>query len=210
MGSGTTLIAARDLERNCVGFDLNQQYMDLANKRMNQLALFSSTKQIAICADARDIPEYLNEETISLIITSPPYANLLNRSRKNKSRRGDMRRNEQFDRVEQYSQDTRDLGTLAEKDYSIAIAEIFQGLLPLLRKKAHCVINIPDMWWNNQRITLHISVINALRSVGYELRNIIIWDRTNIVNKVGIFGWPNNYITMGVTFEYLLDFWRPE
>lgn len=210
VGSGTTLIAARDLERNCVGFDLNQQYMDLANKRMNQLTLFSSTKQIAICADARDIPEYLNEETISLIITSPPYANLLNRSRKNKSRRGDMRRNEQFDRVEQYSQDTRDLGTLAEKDYSIAIAEIFQGLLPLLRKKAHCVINIPDMWWNNQRITLHISVINALRSVGYELRNIIIWDRTNIVNKIGIFGWPNNYITMGVTFEYLLDFWRPE
>jgi len=26
---------------------------------------------------------------------------------------------------------------------------------------------------------------------------------------MGIFGWPSNYITMGVTFEYLLDFWRP-
>jgi DNA modification methylase len=210
VGSGTTLIAARDLERNCIGFDLNDQYIDLANKRLNQLPLFSSTKQIAICADARDIPKYLNEETISLVITSPPYANLLNRSRKNKSRRGDMRRNEQYNRVEQYSQDPRDLGILSEKNYSEAIAEIFQGLLPLMRKKAHCVINIPDMWWKNQRITLHISVIHALRSVGYELRNIIIWDRTNIVNKVGIFGWPNNYITMGVTFEYLLDFWRPE
>ena len=42
-----------------------------------------------------------------------------------------------------------------------------------------------------------------------ELRNIIIWDRTNVVNRIGIFGWPSNYITMGVTFEYLLDFWRP-
>jgi hypothetical protein len=29
------------------------------------------------------------------------------------------------------------------------------------------------------------------------------------VNQIGIFGWPSNYITMGVTFEYLLDFWRP-
>jgi hypothetical protein len=48
-----------------------------------------------------------------------------------------------------------------------------------------------------------------LRSVGYELRNTIIWDRTNIVNNIGIFGWPSNYITMGTTFEYLLDFWRP-
>jgi len=52
-------------------------------------------------------------------------------------------------------------------------------------------------------------VIEALRSVGYELRNTIIWDRNNLVNNIGIFGWPSNYITMGTTFEYLLDFWRP-
>ena len=54
-----------------------------------------------------------------------------------------------------------------------------------------------------------MSVVDALREVGYELRNIVIWDRTNIVNRIGIFGWPSNYITMGTTFEYLLDFWKP-
>jgi hypothetical protein len=48
-----------------------------------------------------------------------------------------------------------------------------------------------------------------MHDVGYELRNIIIWDRRNLVNRVGIFGWPNNYITFGTTFEYILDFWRP-
>ncbi|MBM3189586.1 MAG: site-specific DNA-methyltransferase [Deltaproteobacteria bacterium] len=208
-GSGSTLIAARDLQRNGIGFDLSPAYVALSGERLNQLNLFSTTRQIAICDDARNIPNYLRPETVSLIVTSPPYANLLNRKRKNKSRRGDMRRNHQYDRIEQYSQDPRDLGTLAVEEYEVAMAEVFQGLLPLLRRRAHCVINIPDMWWQNQRITLHISVINSLTRVGYELRNIIIWDRTNIVNKVGIFGWPNNYITMGVTFEYLLDFWRP-
>lgn len=35
------------------------------------------------------------------IITSPSYSNLLNRKRKNKSRRGDLRKNEQYDRIEQ-------------------------------------------------------------------------------------------------------------
>ena len=64
------------------------------------------------------------------------------------------------------------------------------------------------MWWENERITIHLSVIEALRRVGYEFRNTIIWDRTNIVNRVGIFGWPSNYITMGTTFEYILDFRR--
>ena len=52
-------------------------------------------------------------------------------------------------------------------------------------------------------------VARMLRKRGYELRNTIIWDRTNIVNQIGIFGWPSNYITMGTTFEYLLHFWKP-
>jgi hypothetical protein len=48
-----------------------------------------------------------------------------------------------------------------------------------------------------------------MQEAGYELRNIIVWDRRDLVNQVGIFGWPNNYITLGTTFEYILDFWRP-
>jgi DNA modification methylase len=95
------------------------------------------------------------------------------------------------------------------EDYAAAMGDIFQSLLPCLRPKAHCVINVPDMWWENKRVTIHIALVEELRKRGYELRNIIIWDRTNVVNQIGIFGWPSNYITMGVTFEYLLDFWRP-
>jgi len=210
VGSGTTLVAARDLDRNAIGFDLNAEYIQLCEERLAQMTLFSETKQLAVCDDARNISEYLEPETVSLIFTSPPYANLLNRMRLNKSRRGDLRENEQYLKVEQYSQDPRDLGTLELAEYAQAMREIFKKLLPLLRPKAHCVINVPDMWWDDQRITIHIAVVEALREVGYELRNIIIWDRTNIVNRAGIFGWPSNYITMGTTFEYLLDFWRPE
>ncbi len=209
VGSGTTLLAARDLNRNAVGFDLNQKYVDLCRSRLNELQLFSETQELAFSDDARNIPEYLEKETLSLIFTSPPYANLLNRKRKNKSRRGTERKNGQYLKVEQYSQDTRDLGILELEDYANEMGSIFERLLPLLRPKAHCVINVPDMWWEDERITIHIALVEALRRAGYELRNTIIWDRTNIVNRVGIFGWPSNYITMGVTFEYLLDFWKP-
>jgi len=207
VGSGTTLVAAKDIKRNAVGFDLQQKYVDLCEQRLAQASLFDDVKQIAIQDDARYISHYFEPETISLMFTSPPYANLLNRERKNKSRR--FRNNEQLGKVEQYSQDPRDLGTMPLEEYTNAMGDIFESLLPLLRPKAHCVINVPDMWWENKRITIHVSLIEELRKRGYELRNIIIWDRTNIVNRVGIFGWPSNYITMGVTFEYLLDFWRP-
>src|SRR3972149_3059272 len=206
-GSGTTLVAAQDLNRNAVGFDLQGEYIDLCKKRLATNQLFNNAQQLAIQDDARNISKYFEPETVSLIWTSPPYANLLNRARKNKSRRD--RKNEQLGKVEQYSQDERDLGTMALEKYTEAMGDIYGNMLPLLKPKGHCVINVPDMWWENKRITIHVSLIEELRKRGYELRNVIIWDRTNIVNKVGIFGWPSNYITMGVTFEYLLDFWRP-
>lgn len=209
VGSGTTLVAARDAGRNAIGFDINEKYVAICKSRLGQLDMLSQSKQMAIVDDARNISKYLELETVSLVVTSPPYANLLNRRRKNKSRRGDMRKNHQYLKIEQYSQNPQDLGTLSLKEFSQAVGEIFAGVLPLLKPKAHCVVNVPDMWWEDKRITIHISVAEALRKVGYELRNIIIWDRTNIVNRIGIFGWPSNYITMGTTFEYLLDFWRP-
>lgn len=207
VGSGTTLVAAQGLNRNAAGFDLQEKYVELCRGRLSTSHLFNKSQQLVIQDDAKNISKYFEPETVNLIWTSPPYANLLNRERKNKSRRD--RKNDQLGKVEQYSQDERDLGTMALEEYTKVMGDIYEGLLPMLKPKAHCVINVPDMWWENRRITLHVSLIEELRKRGYELRNIIIWDRTNIVNKVGIFGWPSNYITMGVTFEYLLDFWRP-
>jgi len=99
------------------------------------------------------------------------------------------------------------------KKYSQVLAEIYKGILPLLKPKAHSIINVTDLWWKERRygrrIPVHTYVIEEMQKVGYELRNIIIWDRRNLVNKVGIFGWPSNYITLGTTFEYILDFWKP-
>lgn len=207
VGSGTTLVAAQDSNRNAVGFDLLPKYVDLCGLRLSENHMFNNSEQIAIQDDARNIYKYFDEETISLIWTSPPYANLLNRKRQNKSRRD--RINDQLNKIEQYSQDDRDLGTYDLEKYTESMGDIYESLLPLLKEKAHCVINVPDFWWENQRVTIHVSIIQELRKRGYELRNTIIWDRTNIVNNIGIFGWPSNYITMGTTFEYLLDFWKP-
>ncbi len=208
VGSGTSLIAAQDLNRNALGFDLQENYIELCEKRLISNNLFNKSQQIAVHDDAINIAKYLEPKSVSLIWTSPPYSNLLNRQRKNKSRRD--RNNDQLNKVEQYSQNPRDLGTMSLESYTLNMGDIFEQLIVLLKPKGHCVINVPDMWWENKRITIHLAIIEEFRKRGYELRNTIIWDRTNIVNKIGIFGWPSNYITMGTTFEYLLDFWRPE
>ena len=209
VGSGTTLLAAQDLNRNAIGFDLKQEYVDLANSRVATPPEGCTCKQVAVCDDARNIVNRIAPHTVKLAFMSPPYANILNRERKNKSRRGDLRENEQFGKVEQYSQDPFDLGTLSADDFEKAISEIFSNMMPVFEEKAHILINITDAWIDGKRVPLHINIVNAMRAAGYEFRNTIIWDRRNLVNKIGIFGWPSSYITMGTTFEYILDFTIP-
>ncbi len=210
VGIGTTLLAAQDLNRNAVGFDLKKEYIETAKSRLSQARLLNNTQQIAICDDARNIPKYLREETVTLAITSPPYSKFLDKPRLNKSMRGDLRNNKHYLTVQQYSQDPNDVGTLEPIAFSRALGEIYRGILPLLKPRAHCVININDLWWENKRYPTHAYIIEALTGAGYELRNVLIWDRRNLVNRPGIFGWPNNYIKLGTTFEYILDFWKPE
>jgi DNA modification methylase len=215
-GAGTTLLAAKDNERNAIGFDLNQKYIELSTSRLAQSSLVSETKQMALCDDARNIQSYIEPETVKLIFTSPPYANLLNRKRTNKSWRADTRKNIRHLVVDQYSQDPRDLGTLDIEGYTRELTQIYKELYPLLKIGGHNVINVTDMWWSEdrpgagRRVPIHIYVYKALTDAGFELKNTIIWNRLNIVNKIGIFGYPSNYITMGTTFEYILDFWKPK
>jgi DNA modification methylase len=209
VGIGTTLVAAQDLGRNAVGFDLKKEYIEISKKRLSQSRLIHEAKQIAILDDALDIPEYFEDETISLCITSPPYANMLNRPRLNKSIRGNLRQNKHYMTTQQYSNDPRDLGTMNHEEYATALMEIYAGIFHLMKPKAHCIININDVWSKNRRYLTHTYVIDALTKAGFEFRNTFIWDKRDLVNKVGIFGWPNNFISLGATMEFILDFWRP-
>ena len=208
-GIGTTLLAAQDLNRNAIGFDLKQEYIDITYSRLSRGNLINKYQQIAIKEDARNISQYLKENTVSLIVTSPPYSRFLDKPRLNKSMRGDLRNNKHYLTVQQYSQDDRDIGTLDTNEFVKELGVIFGNLLPFLKKRAHCVIDINDLWWENRRYPTHALIIEELNKIGYDLRNVIIWDRRPLVNRVGIFGWPNNFIKLGTTFEYILDFWKP-
>src|SRR5262245_7519243 len=86
VGSGTTLVAARDAGRNAIGFDLQKKYVALAEKRLAGSDA-NGAHQRAVRADAREIAAHVAPDSVKLIFTSPPYANLLNRPRANKSRR---------------------------------------------------------------------------------------------------------------------------
>ena len=207
-GIGTTLVAAKDTQRNAIGFDLKSEYVEYANKRLSQNTLFGDTKQLMINDNSLNIRKYVDDETVSLSVTSPPYANMLNRPRLNKSIRGDKRENKHYLKVQQYSANKDDLGTMNHEDFSEALTAIYREIYHVMRPRAHVVVNINDVWENDRRYVTHEFVIDALVKAGFEFRNTIIWDKRNLVNNVGIFGWPSNFITLGTTMEFILDFWK--
>ncbi|HEX9429891.1 MAG TPA: DNA methyltransferase [Candidatus Bathyarchaeia archaeon] len=209
VGIGSTLVAAQDLGRNAVGFDLQDKYADIAVSRLSQSRLYPVTRQVAIVDDALNAVEYLEEETVALSVTSPPYPHFLTHKRRNKSIRGDLRTNKNYLKVQQYSDHPDDLGHMDHEAYGKRLTEIYRGLLPLHRSGAHCVVNINDLWEDDRRYTTHAVVIDALTHAGFEFRNTFIWDKRPLVNRVGIYGWPSNFISLGTTMEFILDFRKP-
>ena len=55
VGSGTTLVAADDMNRNAAGFDLKEEYIELCGERLASQSLFNGTALLAIHDDTRNI-----------------------------------------------------------------------------------------------------------------------------------------------------------
>jgi len=74
VGGGTTLIEARLLNRNAIGYDVNQNAVNITSERLH-FEIESNTKQVAKLGNARKLPE--NDNSVDLIVTHPPYANIV-------------------------------------------------------------------------------------------------------------------------------------
>jgi DNA modification methylase len=74
VGGGTTLIEARLLNRNAIGYDVNQTAVKITSERIN-FEIKGITKQVAKLGNAQELPE--KDDSVDLIVVHPPYANIV-------------------------------------------------------------------------------------------------------------------------------------
>jgi DNA modification methylase len=75
VGSGTTLIEARLLNRNAIGYNINQRAIDITKERL-AFPMDIQSSQVVCIGDVRNLHE-LADNSLDLIITHPPYANII-------------------------------------------------------------------------------------------------------------------------------------
>lgn len=80
VGVGSTLKAAAIERRKGIGIELNKKYADLARTRLKiELPGNSGQDQQVIRGDARKVIPTLPASSVKLVVTSPPYWNILHK-----------------------------------------------------------------------------------------------------------------------------------
>lgn len=80
VGSGTSLIESKLLNRNAIGIDINPNAVKISEKALNFNVHQKTTKQIVRLGDARNLL-YLIDSSIDFIIFHPPYFNIIKYSK---------------------------------------------------------------------------------------------------------------------------------
>ena len=197
VGAGTTIVEALSQGKFGIGVDVYGAFLEKSETRLNQTNLFNNkTSSYRLIHDsAINLRKYLDDDSVDIIITSPPYWDILNQKRTADGKE-----------IKTYGNNQEDLGTI--KEYSVfltALSKIFGEISLILKKDKYCIINVMDVRKGPVLYTIHSDLTNFLANYGYELDDLIIWDRSHEYNNLRPLGYPTVF-RINRIHEYLLVF----
>ncbi|MBN2155910.1 MAG: site-specific DNA-methyltransferase [Candidatus Lokiarchaeota archaeon] len=202
MGIGSVLKSAQDLERNCWGIELNQKYQEFAH---NRLTANNSLVLEVTHGDARNaVPlwETRNFPTMDFVITSPPYWDMLGKSRGGVMSTSKQRVENGLD--ETYSDDPNDLGNISDVDiYLDQLYEIFANLKKILSPNAYLLVVMQNIRKKDGEMEPIAWNFAKKMKKSYSLRQEFIWCQDQ--KFMGIWGYPKIYVS-NVHHHYCLVF----
>lgn len=166
VGSGTTIIAANNIGRSCIGIDLNEEYKDLYLNRSKGLDILPSSQYIV--GDSNIVLDNLDAE-VDYIVTSPPYHNILrNKSKGTRNNNGKNYRMSARDGVEYYSENPNDLGNFEKyADFLGAFKEIMTKAYSKLKNKKYATIIISDFTIDKKEVCVQADIVRLMQEIGF-------------------------------------------
>jgi len=159
-GSGTTLVECRLTGRNAIGLDINPEIVKIARKAMHfkRPPDVPKAKYSLRVGDARKL-KGIKDESIDLIITHPPYVDIIKYS--NGKIEGDLSNIHNIDKF------CNEIEKVAKECYRV------------LKKDKYCAILIGDTRRKKMYIPLAYKVMERFLKVGFSLKEDIIKQQHN-------------------------------
>ncbi len=189
-GSGTTLIEAKLLNRHGIGIDINLGSVMIAIDRLkfnnNDNTLVD---QEIFHGDARFLDK-IEDNSIDLIMTHPPYANIISYSEEN------------------IIED--DLSSIKSiNQYYEEMDKVIKEIYRVLKNGKYCAILIGDSRKNGHHIPLSFKIMNLFLKEGFILKEDIIkiQHNTKTWNYWSKMSIKNNFLLLA--YEHLFLFEKP-
>ncbi|NHJ00823.1 MAG: site-specific DNA-methyltransferase [Candidatus Heimdallarchaeota archaeon] len=194
LGTGSTMVACDQCQREGVGIELYEKYVDTAKSR---------TSAEIYQGDAREIIYELihKGEKFSLCITSPPYWRILT---KRKDYNQKARKKKGLDL--QYGKNPKDLGLISEREnFLCELVQIFFQIKELLVDKGHLIIFVQNVREKGELFPLAFELALRLRSE-FKFLGEKIWLQNQKVLRP--YGMPYSFVP-NIHHHYCLIFQKP-
>ena len=188
MGIGSTVLAAMNQGMAPLGFDLSEDFCDITTRRVEDFKLTGDSKIHVIQPkifnkDSRELSKSIDANSVDLVVTSPPYWDILN-----------MKRTADGKIIRNYSDDISDLGNIADYDAFLAdLKVVFTEVHEVLKPGARCISVVMDIRKKDKFFPLHEDQTRIMKEIGFELDEYVIWDRQRDYNNMKTLGYPYVY-----------------
>lgn len=207
LGIGTTIIAAHGLNRHAVGIELNSKFSEIANNWLNDVKnLFSNDKHYKIINDdCRNMLKHLKKEKIQLTVTSPPYADFIRKSIKDRktTHKKSIITFENNSTVKPYSDLNLDFGNLSYKEFLNEIKRTLADNLEVTKPGGYSCWVVKDYRDTKNKIPyipFHSDLASVGQDVGWLFHDLIIWDQTG-QRRLVLLGYPSVfYVNQNCSF----------
>ena len=199
-GVGSTVIAAEALGKVGVGLDLSPEFIQTARTRPRPMATNGAPvgeRQLHV-ADAMSVLDYVDPGTVDMVVTSPPYWDILLRDR-----------TADYKETRHYGEAERDLGRIPDyEEFLDSLASVFERVFTALKPGAYCCVVVMDLRKKNRFYPFHSDLARKLEGVGFLFDDIIIWLRGHEYNNLRPLGHPSVF-RVNKVHEYITIFQKP-
>lgn len=213
LGTGTTLLAAKELGRRGIGIELVEKFVKLARNLLSQQTLVAGPEQKVIHDDCRNLLKHIEPESVQVMFTSPPYANFIYKSIEDRTttHKTSWIVEKNISRVRPYSDDTRDFGNLPYDDFLKELKDVLKKLFIVTKKGGYNVWVVKD-YRDTKRgrpyIDFHSDLAHLGEEVGFKYHDLIIWDQ-NAQRSLVLLGYPSIFYT-NQNCSFLIVFHKPD